>query len=929
MNILNALVQIRDDIKTWVTNNINNLNTKINNKLDSDALSGAINEAITQAKESGEFDGPQSDWNQTDDTQADYIKNKPDLITSENVTELPTTNINTNKIYKLFSATFIHNRHVVDNSKCYIVDNKPTIGEPATNLERTAITAYYDLSDGEVYGYLDETLAYGFTQLAGTTITAGWYNAAQLLPIAGWHYDGVINKIDEDPNDSTIRLLLEQKVYTYQNEWIELTNSIIDKKLPIPERDGHFAYTVQRRDGVDVYELHLISHSINEAYKDGELMYPHQIPLRENGIIKTAEPKEDLDAANKKYVDTMVEDLHKKIPGLPTEGLEYELSRDGTYYTCIGIGTVTDTDIVIASEIDGKPVTSIGDRAFEDCYESLTSVVIGDSVTSIGTCAFTCCRSLTSVVIGDSVESIGDQAFDGCSSLASVVIGDSITYIGSSAFANCSSLKSIVIPDSVTSIGNHAFYWCDSLTIYCKYKENEIPEGWNAEWNYLNYYSNCPVVWGFANDFVEVDKKLTENYAPRMTKFDESWGHNRIYYIKNAQLTEEGEIPTTAELSVEVPAGKSIMVCALQDDNNESDYSYIDANGLPIEPPIEYGWEGALATPVVTINDNVASWSAVDGATHYSYLIGTPTAYNSTSNSFANTYNRVYVERTKNRGVYSRYALSSANAPVDPDPADFARNICLDSIPMRMNNGYIMSPKILATDKEALEKITERGYDLGYYLMPKSYIDSLVGMLFTLGEGGGLKHGQGAKNSGKCNLSVGVNTKASAAQASAFGDASEATAWTAFAINRNNKAKNAHSFVGGIGNESSRDGQTVLGRYAKPDANYNFLVGVGDSETNLLNGFGVMWDGRVLIGKDPTAAMHAVPKHLAEEWDATVLDESKSYADTKDTEVKDEIKSYVDTKDAEIKTYVDAALGDIVATFEAINAQINTFKGGE
>lgn len=57
MNILNAIARLRDDIKTWVTYNINILNTKIDNKLDAGTLPGAINEALTQAKESGELKG--------------------------------------------------------------------------------------------------------------------------------------------------------------------------------------------------------------------------------------------------------------------------------------------------------------------------------------------------------------------------------------------------------------------------------------------------------------------------------------------------------------------------------------------------------------------------------------------------------------------------------------------------------------------------------------------------------------------------------------------------------------------------------------------------------------------------------------------------------------------------------------------------------
>jgi hypothetical protein len=37
-----------------------------------------------------------------------------------------------------------------------------------------------------------------------------------------------------------------------------------------------------------------------------------------------------------------------------TPGIAYELSEDGSYYICTGIGEATDTDIAISNEIDGK-----------------------------------------------------------------------------------------------------------------------------------------------------------------------------------------------------------------------------------------------------------------------------------------------------------------------------------------------------------------------------------------------------------------------------------------------------------------------------------------------------------------------------------------------------------------------------------------------
>ena len=55
MNILNALKQLRDDIKTWVTNNLNALNAKIDektipidNKLDSTSVNPVQNQVIAK-----------------------------------------------------------------------------------------------------------------------------------------------------------------------------------------------------------------------------------------------------------------------------------------------------------------------------------------------------------------------------------------------------------------------------------------------------------------------------------------------------------------------------------------------------------------------------------------------------------------------------------------------------------------------------------------------------------------------------------------------------------------------------------------------------------------------------------------------------------------------------------------------------------------
>lgn len=159
-------------------------------------------------------------------------------------------------------------------------------------------------------------------------------------------------------------------------------------------------------------------------------------------------------------------DLYETIEdkkGDKSSGLNFTLNSDGNSYSVTGIGTCTDTDIVIPSTYNGLPVTRIANDAFNNS-QSFTSVNIPDTVTSIGERAFAWCQSLTSVNIPDSVTSIGEGAFGECLLLSNIFIPESITSIGDSTFYACQSLTSITIPNGVTSIGQSAFYACTSLT---------------------------------------------------------------------------------------------------------------------------------------------------------------------------------------------------------------------------------------------------------------------------------------------------------------------------------------------------------------------------------------------------------------------------------------------------------------------------------
>ena len=142
---------------------------------------------------------------------------------------------------------------------------------------------------------------------------------------------------------------------------------------------------------------------------------------------------------------------------------------DGVYGD-LSFSLDTETGILEISGNGAMPGSSAPWLAYRDV---ISSVTVNEGVTSIGQKAFENCTSLVSAELPDTLETIGNSAFKG-SGILTVTIPEGVTTLATGAFSGCKNLESVSLPSTLATIEAQAFYKCSSLS------EVEIPAGVTA-----------------------------------------------------------------------------------------------------------------------------------------------------------------------------------------------------------------------------------------------------------------------------------------------------------------------------------------------------------------------------------------------------------------------------------------------------------------
>ena len=385
---------------------------------------------------------------------------KSDLV---DVDELPTTDIDDSKIYRVNLATgayYIMTFGVLNALTDYFqyreirVSSIDDVTEPEITTGADDMVIYTDTSTYIGYVFTDAETPTSLGVFFGESddFNKGYIDDTSNITESGMYYTQTVTSKIGVPNKNNEEIL----EYWLNEKWTQYLRMTRDMVVGLWEHktSDYTEYLEFKADGTA-----LLKDADGQIEKEGTVSVGSGA-YNTNMILVTFEDGTDQyeydvteDAVRLKYYVNDGEDYFVKQSDL--------VVSTGTV-TSSKFGVLVDGTIQSVESGDLTDVTRIRNGAFKD-ITTLTSVIIPSSVTTIGESAFMGCTNLQSLLMAEGLQTIGANAFNGIN--ASVIdIPKTVTTIGESAFANNTAVASVTIPSGVTELPANLFGGCTGLT---------------------------------------------------------------------------------------------------------------------------------------------------------------------------------------------------------------------------------------------------------------------------------------------------------------------------------------------------------------------------------------------------------------------------------------------------------------------------------
>ncbi len=160
------------------------------------------------------------------------------------------------------------------------------------------------------------------------------------------------------------------------------------------------------------------------------------------------------------------------IKEAPASDFEYTIDQDEVRLEAY---TGSKEYVIVPGEIEGKPVTSMGDNVF---YETkIRCVSLPDSIREMGHHTFGGCTHLVYAYMPESLEVLSEATFESCFRLRDPGLNDGLKKIEYTAFWGNHYMTELYLPETLEEIDDNAFVLCDYLGYIIVPEENKYFQG--------------------------------------------------------------------------------------------------------------------------------------------------------------------------------------------------------------------------------------------------------------------------------------------------------------------------------------------------------------------------------------------------------------------------------------------------------------------